>query len=319
MLASVTCVFGIDMSKATFDVAGFEDRQVHQFPNAPEGQARLLERLPAPRSCLVVVESTGGYERACVLALTAAGHYVAVVNPRQVRDFARSLNILAKTDKIDARVIARFGEATRPAPVGYEQRQVELKELVGRREQLVKQRTAEMTRRQFATVKIVKQSLQQSIDRLSKEIRKLDKAILKLVEANDDWKARYELLQTMNGIGEQTAKRMVAGLPELGSLNREKISSLVGLAPFNRDSGQHQGRRSIWGGRREIRSVLYMAALSAMRHNPVIRQFAERLYAKGKRPKVIITACMRKILVILNTMVKNNEPWSDRLAAAPAV
>ena len=196
---------------------------------------------------------------------------------------------------------------------------VELKELVGRREQLVKQRTAEMTRRQFATVKIVKQSLQQSIDRLSKEIRKLDKAILKLVEANDDWKARYELLQTMNGIGEQTAKRMVAGLPELGSLNREKISSLVGLAPFNRDSGQHQGRRSIWGGRREIRSVLYMAALSAMRHNPVIRQFAERLYAKGKRPKVIITACMRKILVILNTMVKNNEPWSDRLAAAPAV
>ena len=237
---------------------------------------------------------------------------VSVVNPRQVRDFAKAIGQLAKTDKIDARVIAQFGKLTRPrAVVKTKELQGELDQLVTRRRQLIDTRTAEKNRQGQAVSKVVFKSIQRVLDALNKDIKALDREIEKLVQSDDDWKNRAKLLGTMPGIGEVTSATLIAELPELGDLNRQQISSLVGLAPFNRDSGTMRGKRSIFGGRRAVRSALYMAALSARRHNPAIAAFSKRLNEQGKPPKVIITACMRKILVILNTMVKTNSPWKN--------
>ena len=302
---------GIDVAKAKLDLAMAPDATVTTFNNDSAGHAQLLSELPQPASCLIVVESTGRYERPVVLELVNAGHVVAVVNPRQVRDFAKALGILAKTDKIDARVIARFGEVVRPRAVAEtQQKQDEMNELVTRRRQLLGTRTAEKNRQETTTSKVVRKSIQKSLDYLSKEIRRIDAAIAKLVQSDDDWKNKADIIQSIPGVGEVTSNTLIAELPELGKLNRKQISALVGVAPFNRDSGKFTGRRNIFGGRRDVRCVLYMAALSAKRHNPTIRAFADRLRSKGKSPKVIIVACMRKLLVILNTMVKTNSHWS---------
>lgn len=307
---------GIDVSKDTLDVHGLPTGSPSRFDNTAEGRAQLLSFLPKAGTSLSVVEATGGYERGLVADAVTAGHHIAVVNPRQVRDFAKAFNVLAKTDRIDASVIARFAETTRPEPVGYNERQEQLRELIVRRRQLIDHRTAEKNRCETARSSLVRNSVRKLIETINKDIARIDRAVVELVQSNDNWRDRYKRVSEVPGIGKQTAAVMLAELPELGHLNRQQVSSLVGVAPFNRDSGQFRGRRSIWGGRVGVRNVLYMAALSAKRSNPVIRAFAARLLAKGKPPKVVITACMRKLLTILNALLRSNERWAPRLETA---
>ena len=300
---------GIDVSKAKLDTA-LDKRSLGTVSNDSLGHRALLEQLPDSGTCLIVLEATGGYEKAVVLELVDAGHIVSVVNPRQVRDFAKALGILAKTDKIDALVIARFAEQVRPRAVGKKhENQEELDQLVTRRRQLLGVRTAEKNRQAMATSKFVFKSIQKILDQLKKEIKSTDAEIARLIKADDQWKGKSEILTSAPGIGEVSSSTLLAELPELGELNRKQISSLVGLVPFNRDSGKMRGKRTIFGGRSSVRSVLYMAAMSAKRFNPTIKAFAERLEEQGKPQKVILVACMRKLLVILNTMIKTNSTW----------
>jgi transposase len=307
---------GIDVSKNKLDVADVEGPLCETVDNTDPGAQLLIKRLPRPGSCLIVLEASGAYEKNIVMHLVAAGHIVSVVNARQVRDFAKALGILAKTDGIDARVIARFGRDVRPRAVAQaSKKQEELNQLVTRRRQLIGQRTAEKNRTETITSKVVRRSLNKNIQHLSKEIERIDTEIAKLVKSDDEWKGKSDLIQSVPGVGEVTAMTLIAEVPELGQLNRQKIASLVGVAPFNRDSGQFRGRRTIFGGRRGVRTVLYMAAMTARTHNPVIRVFAERLKAQGKLPKVIIVACMRKLLVILNTMARNKTLWNPNQIA----
>lgn len=304
---------GIDVARQTLDAASLPEGPRGTFPNTRPGCQALLQALPRPGECLVVVEATGGYERAVVAELLSAGHHVAVVNPRQVRDYARALGVLAKTDRLDAAVLARFAEQVRPRPLAEaHERQAELDDLVARRRQLVELRTAEMNRRAQAASALIRRSIQVVLDQLNKELGRIEKAILALVESDDDWRRKSELLRSVPGVGPVTALTLLADLPELGRLSRRQVAALVGLAPFNRDSGRFKGRRAIWGGRAVVRGTLYMAALTARRSNPVIRAFADRLTAEGKQAKVVLAACMRKLLVILNTMVKNNSHWNPQ-------
>jgi transposase len=268
---------------------------------------------------LIVVEATGGYHRRLVADLANAGHQIAVVNPRQARDFAHGLGIVAKTDPIDARSLALFAKHVQPravAPVS--EKQAELQELVTRRRQLIDLRTAELNRKETVSSKNVRKNVQQLVDQLRKQIEQIEKEILRLIEKDDDWSEKAKLLGTTPGVGQINIVTILGHVPELGQLNRQKISALIGVAPFNRDSGRFQGKRSIWGGRAAVRSVLYMAAITARTHNPVIREFAKRLEAAGKPFKVVITACMRKLLVILNAMIKNRTPWSPKKCLANA-
>lgn len=307
---SVQCSVGIDVSKAQLDVHLRPEGRSFKVPNTPDGHALLRANLPAPGACRITLEATGDYERRVVAELVDAGHYVSVVNPRQIRDYAKALNILAKTDRIDAQVIARFGADVMPRPVvKLPEKQAELDQLVTRRRQLVQLRVAEENRFRDDLTKLVRHSVRRSITALNQDLARIDRAILDLVQSDDDWKHRFELLKTVPGVGPATAAALVAELPELGQLNRQKISALVGLAPFANDSGTHRGKRSIRGGRKALRSALYMAALSASQHNPVLKAFCERLKLRGKQGKVYLTACMRKLLVILNTMVQRNTPW----------
>lgn len=247
--------------------------------------------------------------------LVTAGHAVSIVNPRQVRAYARAMGLLAKTDRIDALVIARFAEHVKPRPIAQtHEKQAELDELVARRRQLVELRTAESNRSGLSRNKEVQRSIQESIDSIHKDLKRIEREILKLVQSNDDWQQRYELLTSVPGVGDVTATALIADLPELGRLNRQQIAALVGVAPMNRDSGQFRGHRRIQGGRAPLRASLDMAALVASRHNPILKAFADRLKAKGKKPKVVLTACMRKLLVILNTMLQTHTPWTPNLA-----
>ena len=292
---------GIDVAKHALDVCLLSADKCFTITNDDDGFRQLVRQLPAPGSCRVVIEATGGYQRPVVAALAAAGHTVAVVNPRQVRDFARGLGILAKTDRLDARVIALFGAHVQPRPVAIRsEKQAELQELVTQRRQLVELRTAEKNRLETTTTKTVRQSIRRHVDGLDKQIQQLEEAIGKLVQSDQELSTKATLLETVPGVGTVTVTSLLVDLPELGHLNRQQIAALVGVAPFNRDSGQWHGRRAIWGGRSAVRSVLYMAALTARRSNPIIRAFAERLEATGKPFKVVLTACMRKLLVILN-------------------
>lgn len=310
MDAKTEIVVGVDIAKDSFDAYFSDTEKWLTTTNDQTGFRRLLGELPAAGSCLVVVEATGGYQREMVAELIAAGHPVAVVNPRQVRDFARGLGILAKTDRIDARVIARFGQQAHPRPTKkLSKNQEELQQLAVRRRQLIDLRTAEKNRLPLARSKSVIQSIRDTIKQLQETILQIEKEINGLVESDDRLQSQATLMQSVPGIGAVTAASLLAELPELGQLNRQEIAALAGLAPFNRDSGKFQGRRSIWGGRAAVRKALYMAALTARRCNPVIQAFALRLEAAGKPFKVVITACMRKLLVILNTIVKNNTNW----------
>jgi len=307
----VTHFVGIDIAKHSLEVAFRPTGQQLKLAYDTAGLQQLLRTLPEPETCLVVVEATGGYQRRVVTELLTAGHLVAVANPRQVHDFARAHNILAKTDSIDARIIARFGEEVELRLVSKRSgKHEELAQLVARRRQLVDHRASEKNHRETISSKTVKKSVQHVIDVLTKEIARLDKQLLALVESDDDWNQTAEIVSSVPGVGPVVSATLVADLPELGDLNRQEISALVGLAPFNRDSGRSSGKRSIWGGRKNVRKALYMAARTACRCNPVIKAFAHRLRKRGKPYKVMITACMRKLLVILNRMVHTQTPWT---------
>jgi transposase len=319
MEGSFTSFVGIDVSKASLDVYLLPQELQQRVANDKPGIQELLGTLPAAGCCLIVVEATGGYHRRLVADLANAGHQIAVVNPRQARDFAHGLGIVAKTDAIDARSLAHFAKHVRPRPVApVSEKQAELQELVTRRRQLIDLRTAELNRKETVSSKNVRKNVQQLVDLLRKQIEQIEKEILHLIEEDDDWTEKAKLLSTTPGVGQISIVTILGHVPELGQLNRQKISALVGVAPFNRDSGRFQGKRSIWGGRAAVRSVLYMAAITARTHNPVIREFAKRLEAAGKPFKVVITACMRKLLVILNAMIKNKTEWSPKNCLANA-
>jgi transposase len=307
---SIATFVGIDIAKHSFDLHQLPQGTSDSFDYDDAGMKRLIKGLPEPGTCLITVEATGGYQRRVVAELVAAGHLVAVANPRQVRDFAKGLGILAKTDRIDARVIAQFGQHVRPRTIAkLDENQEELQQLVTRRRQLIDLRTAEKNRKDTLTSKAVRKSVQQVIDLLNKQIQRIDKELLTLLDSNDDWKNKGTIMNSVPGVAIVTVTGLLADFPEIGQLNREQAASLSGLAPFNRDSGKFHGKRSIWGGRAAVRKTLYMAALTARTHNPVLRAFCQRLEESGKPFKLVITACMRKLLVILNTMVKNNTLW----------
>ena len=313
-MTSSRVYLGADVSKATIDCRVLD--QVFTIANNPAGFAALETRLkPLSGQLLhIVCEATGGYQEAFVAHLHNLGRPLSVINPRQVRDFARGLGILAKTDRLDARVIARFGQQVHPRSIEItSEKQTELRELVTRRRQLVEFRTAEQNRLETSSAKIVRKNIRHLVEQLQKQIRQLEDAIGKLIESDPQLSCQAALLETVPGVGPVTTTSLLVELPELGRLNRQQIAALVGVAPFNRDSGKFHGRRAIWGGRAAVRSVLYMAALTARRSNPLIREFANRLEAAGKPFKVVITACMRKLLVILNSMVKFNLPWNHTL------
>jgi transposase len=306
---------GIDVAKATLDVAIGSDGELVQVENNEAGIARLLERLGEVEPTLVVLEATGGYETVVAGAIVGRGIAVAVVNPRQVRDFAKATGVLAKTDRIDARVLARFAEAVRPEPRPLPTAEAkELEEYLSRRRQLVDMLTMEKNRQSIATTERMKKSLKKHIDWLEEALRRANDDIDKAIRNSPAWREQEDLLRSMPGIGPVSARTMLAELPELGRLNRKKIAALVGVAPLNRDSGTLQGSRTCWGGRASVRQVLYMAAVTAVRCNPVIRRTYAALRTRGKKHKVALVACMRKLLTILNAMLRKRTPWALSIA-----
>ena len=301
-------VVGIDVSKATLDVAVLSSGEVTQFANDANGIEELAKKVAGVD--LVVMEATGGYETAVATALIGAGLRVAVVNPRQIRDFAKASGRLAKNDRIDAQVIAAFGQAIEPEIVRLPDEEArKLEDLIVRRRQLVAMRVQEMNRLGLMQGAMRKR-IKAHIAWLEKEIDKLDVDITAGLRSSPAWRAKDELLRSFKGVGPVTSSTLVVELPELGQLDRRAIAALVGLAPFNRDSGVMRGRRSIYGGRSHVRTLLYMAATTAIRSNPVIRAFYERLKSRGKPHKVAMVACMRKMLTILNAMVRQSTPWT---------
>jgi transposase len=305
---------GIDVSKTWLDVAQHEREEAYRMGNDGLEIAKLVKRLKALKPRLIVVEPTGGFEKLVVAELAHAGLPVVVVNAKRVRDFARATGQLAKTDKLDARVLAHFAAAIQPAvrrlPSAEEER---LTMLLTRRRQVVDMLTVEKNR--LVTVRAkMRSDIQAHIEWLANSLEELDKEIEDFVEGTPIWKEKDSLLQSVPGVGPVTSATMLGMMPELGKLNRQEIAALVGVAPVNKDSGRKQGRRRIYGGRADVRSVLYMAALSAKKFNPVIKKFYERLIKQGKEKKVALTACMRKLLVILNAMMRNNQPWRTQVA-----
>jgi transposase len=299
---------GIDVAKDHCDM------YVH--PWAEQGSFGISQindvtaRLRDIKPTMVIMEATGGLEIPVAAGLAAAALPVTVVNPRQVRDFARAMGILAKTDAIDARVLALFAEKVRPESRPLPDARLRaLRELVTRRQQLMEMRTMESNRLRMLRSERASASIQLLLDTIGTEIRNLDREIKKHITNSPVWQKKVDLLKSVPGIGDTTPPLLVVGLPELGMLNRRQIASLAGLAPMNRDSGTLRGRRSIIGGRRMVRTALYMPTISAIRFNPLIREFYQRLRASGKPPKVAITACMRKLLTLLNAIVRDNKPW----------
>ena len=303
-------VVGIDVSKAQLDTAFGAEAAVVGLANDAAAISQLLERLKALRPSLVVMEASGGYETAAATAIAAAGWRLAVVNPRQVRDFARATGRLAKTDRIDARILSVFGKAIEPQVTSLPDEEAQaLQALLLRRQQLVTMRGQESQRLEHAQ-SVMRKNIKKHIDWLDQEIDKLDVDLTAGLRKSPAWRAKDELLRSFKGVGRITSGTLLVALPELGRLDRRKIAALVGLAPFNRDSGAMRGRRSIYGGRARIRTLLYMAATTAIRCNPVIRAFYERLKSRGKPHKVALVACMRKMLTILNAMVRESTPWT---------
>ncbi len=301
---------GIDVSKAHLDVHVRPTGDSFRVSHDDAGFAMLIERVRPLTPTVLVLEATGGYEVTVTAALASAGLPVAVVNPRQIRDFARATGQLAKTDTLDARVIALFAEAVRPAarPVPDEQAHA-LGELVARRRQLVDMLGAEHNRRRLLRDRRLQRHLDAHIAWLEEALRRLDHDLTTLIRSTPVWRETEDLLRSVPGIGPVTACTLIADLPELGRLDRRRIAALVGLAPFARDSGAFRGRRMIAGGRAHIRRVLYMATLTAAKHNPAIRAFYQRLVAAGRPGKVALTAAMRKLLTILNAILRDRRAW----------
>jgi len=305
---SAVCI-GIDVSKAQLDVAQRPEEQRQVFAQTPVGIESLVAHVRALNPAAIVLEATGGLEVPVASALAVAGLPVAVVNPRQVRDFAKATGRLAKTDAIDAHVLARFAEAVRPAP-----RQLpdaaahEFSALLSRRRQLIEMRVAEHNRLGTATPRI-QQQIRKHLSWLDRQVAALEEELGQRIKSTPIWRERDHLLQSVPGVGPTLSRTLVAELPELGTLTRHQIAALVGVAPLNRDSGTLRGHRTTWGGRAVVRAALYMGTLAAVRWNPVLKAFYQRLRAAGKAPKVALVACMRKLLTILNAMLKHRTPW----------
>jgi transposase len=300
---------GIDVSKEKLDVAVRPSGELMSFSNDEDGISVMADFIKPFSPLLIVFEATGGLETASVGMLAAKGLPVVVINPRQVRDFAKATGRLAKTDAIDAHVIARFGEAVRPEvrPLKDEETK-KLAALITRRRQIVEMITAEKNRLSRTTPWTLK-DIQNHVAWLEKCLKKADKNLNDLLRKSPVWREKNDILQSTPGVGPVLSMTLLSNLPELGALNRKQIAALVGVAPLNRDSGSFRGKRMIWGGRASIRSVLYMSVTCAIRFNPVIKKFYQRLRDAGKLHKVAMTACMRKLLVILNTMIKNRTCW----------
>lgn len=308
---------GIDVAKATLEVWINPAGEGWTVTNDAAGIAGLVKRLANHRVTVVVVEATGGYEYAAVASLSLAGQPVAVVNPRQVRDFARATGRLAKTDRIDAQVLAVFGAAIRPEPRALPSADVqELDATVTRRRQLLEMLGAERNRQELARGKLARQ-IRQHITWLEKQLATVDDDLRHLIEASPVWRAKENLLRSVPGVGPTTAFTLLAELPELGTLSGRQIAALVGVAPFARDSGTLRGKRAIWGGRASVRTVLYMATLVASRYNPRLRDRYQRLRSAGKPAKVALIACARSLIVILNAMLAHRTPWNPDLALTP--
>ena len=303
---------GIDVSKAHLDVHSLPSSEAWQTDNTCAGVMALVDKLLLCNPLLVVMEATGGLEMPLACALMEASLPVAVVNPRQARDFAKAMGQLAKTDKVDARLLALFGERIRPEvrPLKDAEQQL-FSQLLARRRQLVDMRVAEQNR-WFMAQGNVRGNIEQHLEWLKQHIDDVDKDLGQFVQTSPVWKAKEDLLKSFKGVGRIASFTLLAALPELGTLDRKEIAALAGLAPFNRDSGTMCGKRAIWGGRAEVRNLLYMVALVASRNNDSIKRFYEKLVHAGKPKKVALTACMRKILTILNAMVRDNQPWNPQ-------
>lgn len=310
-------IIGIDVSKARLDVAMYPSGERQSLVHDQTVIKELVKGLAKVKPRLIVLEASGGLERQVTRALASAELPVVVVNPRQVRDFAKATGQLAKTDSIDAWVLARFGDAVRPAlrPLPAEAT-LEIRALTARRRQLVEMTVAEKNRLARAS-KSVRKGIEAHIAWLEQQLERADNDLDRSIRQSPVWKEQEELLRSVPSIGPTTSRVLLAELPELGTLNRKQICALVGIAPLNRDSGTLKGRRMIWGGRATVRSTLYMATLVATRFNPVIRDFYKRLRSKGKAAKVALIACMRKLLTILNSMIKHKTRWSETFLQTP--
>lgn len=316
-MATATFV-GIDVSKAHLDVASRPDGTRERVPNDPAGIAALVDRLTALAPALIVLEATGGLEAPAAAALGAAGLPVAIINPRQARRFAEARNQPAKTDAIDAAMLAHFAEAMRPEPRPLPDEQTRhLEAILARRRQLLEIRTAERNRLQAATAAAVRRDLEAHVRFLDRHLAALDGELDRVIQASPLWRARDDLLRSAPGVGKVVSRTLLAALPELGALSGRQLSKLAGLAPLSRDSGTLVGKRHIQGGRAEVRSAVYMATLSGVRYNPALRAFYRRLRAAGKEKKVALIACARKLLTILNALVRTGRPFDPTLAIQP--
>jgi transposase len=306
---------GIDVSKSTLDVCIEPAVQTLHVAYDETGISQIAVRLKEVSPTLIVMEATGGLEVRIATELASFGLPVAVINPRQARDFAKATGQLAKTDRVDAAVLAAFAKAIRPQvrPLKDEDARA-LDDMVSRRRQLINMRVQETLRLSTAASKPLQKSLTKHITWLDKQITEMDSDLTKRLRNSDVWRTKDDLLRGIPGVGAVTTLTMLARCPELGTLNRREIAALTGVAPLANDSGRHRGKRFIWGGRADVRAVLYMAAISAMRCNNTIKAIAEHLKKSGKPPKVVIVACMRKLLIIMNSMLKNNTPWNAKNA-----
>lgn len=306
---------GIDVAKNTLDIRLEPAGESLHVAYDDAGMAEIRRRLIALAPTLIVMEATGGLESRLACELAACGLPVAVINPRQARDFAKATGQLAKTDRVDAAVLCAFARAIRPAVRALKDADTrDLDDLVTRRRQLIAMRVQETLRLGSAESRALQKNLKKHITWLDKQIADLDGDLTKRLRASDVWRAKDDLLQSIPGVGKVTTVTLLAKCPELGQLNRREIAKLSGVAPLANDSGKHRGKRFVWGGRADVRAVLYMAAVSAIRCNPAIKAFADRLKHAGKPAKVVIVACMRKLLTIMNAMVKNNAPWTAKTA-----
>jgi transposase len=311
---------GIDVSKDRLEVYDPNQSVFSSYDNDSEGIASLWQALRSRSDWAVVCEASGGYETLVATTLAAHGCRVSVVNPRQVRDFAKASGILAKTDAIDARVIARFGSLLQPpATVFASESAQQLQDWVRRRQQLVEMLSGEKNRLQQLKGRnkaVLKDEVEAHIEWLKDRIEQLDEKIEQLSQQQSQWREDKALLTSVKGIGPVVSTLLLANLPELGQLNSKQIAALAGLAPFNRDSGRYRGQRTTWGGRATVRSALYMATLVAVRHNPPLRALYQHLRDRGKEKKVALIACARKLLTCLNAMLKSRTPWQDELVTA---
>lgn len=310
---------GIDVSKATLEVAFEPDKEPKTISNDDNGIAALVKELTNDRPQLVVLEATGGLELAITAALTIADIPVVVVNPRQVRDFAKAVGRLAKTDRLDARILAHFAKAVRPEPRPVRDAESQaLEDLVSRRRQIVEMITAEKNRLSMSR-RTTASDIRAHIRWLEKRLDNIDEDIAGTIKRSSVWREKDDLLRSVPGVGSVLSMTLLASLPELGTLNRKEVAALVGVAPLNRDSGPRRGTRCIWGGRADVRRSLYMGVVTAIRCNPTIRAFWDRLRKAGKKPKVALVACMRKLLTILNAVLRFRIPWERRrLVSIPA-